>query len=158
MLQQALRKLPPPPVDHDFATTDDLAHVRDDAGRVQAWFAEHLDTLTAEVVFEKDPRPPSLPTALPTLHRRYCGTDLAEDLQAFPLPGQHNLNSTATHEECSAYISAVLGWWNQRCQGWVDRGVLDHHRNPEVNTHPADPGPMPVPTGMNQLTPKTLFG
>ena len=51
----------------------------------------------AEGVFEQDPRPPSLPTALPTVQRRYCGTDLAEDLQEFPLPGQHNLNSTATH-------------------------------------------------------------
>ena len=82
------------------------------------------------------------------MHRRCCDTDLAEDLQAFPLPGQANLNSTATRAERSAYISAVLAWWNDRCQGWVDRGVLDHHRNPEVNSNPADPRPMPVPPGM----------
>ena len=154
VLQNALRALPSPPIDHDFATTDDLAQVRRYAGEVQAWFADHLDTLIEHGVHERDPRP----TALPTLQRRYCGTDLADDLQAFPLPGQANLNSTATREERSAYIAAVLIWFNDRREQWVARGVLDHHRNPEVNGHPADPIPMPMPPSTATGGNAPLFG
>lgn len=64
---------------------------------------------------------------------------LKADLQAFPLPGQANLNSTATAEERSAYISAVLGWWNDHVEEWTAQGVLNHQKNPVVN-----PNPVPV--------------
>jgi hypothetical protein len=57
---------------------------------------------------------------------------LKADLQAFPRPGQANLNSTATTEQRSAYIAAVLGWWNERVDRWVEHNVLNPSRNPAV--------------------------
>jgi hypothetical protein len=53
-------------------------------------------------------------------------------LQAFPRPGQANLNSTATSAQRSAYIAAVLGWWNHHVGQWENDGVLDPSRNPIV--------------------------
>jgi len=65
---------------------------------------------------------------------------LRADLQAFPRPGQANLNSTASREQRSAYISAVLGWWNARVDGWTADGVLDPAKNPAVHQAHPEPG------------------
>ena len=57
---------------------------------------------------------------------------LKADLQEFPRPGQANLNSTATREERSGYIAAVLGWWNSHVDQWERDGVIDPSQNPNV--------------------------
>jgi len=51
------------------------------------------------------------PTTDPTRSRRgdQCEA-LKNDIRGFPRPRQHNLNSTASREERSAYISEVLDW------------------------------------------------
>lgn len=69
--------------------------------------------------------------------------ELRTALQSFPRPGQANLNSTASHEERSAYIAAVLDWWNERVDAWVEHGVIDPTRNPTIYQQAKPPAMQP---------------
>lgn len=66
-------------------------------------------------------------------------------LQAFPRPGQANLNSTATTEQRSAFIGAVLGWWNDHVDDWVKDDVLDPSKNPAAYRPGSDNAGEPRP-------------
>lgn len=57
---------------------------------------------------------------------------LTEAMQAFPRPRGANLNSTATREERSHFISAVIGWWNRYGVEADQLGLIDHRQNPRA--------------------------
>ena len=78
-------------------------------------------------------------TAPPAAQASLIGPDLAATLQAFPVPGQANLCSTASFKERSAYIEAVLDWWNENQAGLTEAGVIDREKQPVVPTAPPAP-------------------
>jgi hypothetical protein len=57
---------------------------------------------------------------------------LTEAMQAFPRPRGANLNSTATQDERSHFISAVIGWWNRYGVEADQLGLIDHRQNPKA--------------------------
>jgi len=112
----------------------DEEQTRHYAAKVQRWYDQHIEAWLEAGILTEDPRSDWNPPMGPACSVR----ELAGDLQGFPRPGQANLNSTATPEERSDYIAAVLGWWNQRVSGWVGHQVLDPAQNPVVNTRYQD--------------------
>ena len=111
------------------------------------------NTDTGKDVFtaNDNPAPPEIPdsnavAAIPLADLADLKTrhqTMQQDLQAFPRPGQGNLCSTATTEERSRYIEAVLGWWNHRVDGCCEAGIIDPDLNPTVRPSQADASPQP---------------
>ena len=57
---------------------------------------------------------------------------LTQAMQGFPRPRGANLNSTATQEERSHFISAVIRWWNRYGVEADQLGLIDHRQNPKA--------------------------
>lgn len=124
----ALRVCPPPPSNMDLAHDADVEQLRHYARLMQTWYEDHAQDWLDAGILKEDPRQA---WATP-MHPIGSDEQLKAALQQFPRPGQHNLNSTATSEQRSAYISAVLSWWNRHVEDWADRGVIDPDKNPVV--------------------------
>ena len=142
-LKLALRTLPPPPANLNLAAEGDIEQLRTYARRCQNWFNQHLDAWREMGAIDNDPRVDWLPPQHPT----GSNEQMRDTLQAFPRPGQANLNSTATQDERSRYIGAVLTWFNTYVGPMVDRGVIDPEQSPVVNKRPLPPPPRQTPVG-----------